>query len=193
MSAALLAPPALEPVSLAEAKAHLRLPPEPGVEDDLIGALIAAARLHVERATKLMLITQSWRLYLDAWPEGGVLTLRLNPLIAVDAVTVYGRDGSPETLPAAAYTVDAASRPARIALAAPGGFAPGRTMNGIEIDVSAGFGPSSLDVPQPLRLAVVMLATRWYEARDGGFIDNVPGDIADAFEALIAPFRVVRL
>lgn len=192
MSAALLAPPALEPVSLTEAKAHLRLPPETSPEDDLLAALVSAARLHVERATKLVLITQSWRLYLDAWPTDGVLALRLNPVLSVDAITVYGADGAPELLPTGAYSVDTASRPGRVAVA-PGTLAPGRTLNGIEVDLTAGFGPSGVTVPQPLRLAILMLATRWYEGRDGRFSDSVPGDIADAFEALIAPYRVVRL
>ncbi|MBP0574088.1 hypothetical protein J8J27_25650, partial [Mycobacterium tuberculosis] len=66
-------------------------------------------------------------------------------------------------------------------------------LNGIEIDVTAGFGPSGIDVPQPLRLAAMMLATRWFENRDGGFIDAVPPDVADTFQALVAPYRVVRL
>jgi uncharacterized phiE125 gp8 family phage protein len=194
MSAALITPPAIEPVTLAEAKAHLRLPPEAGDEDDLIGALVVAARIHVERVTRLMLIAQTWRLYLDDWPANGIVTLRLNPVIAVGAVTVYDRAGLPSVLPSTAYTVDAVSRPARLVLATPGGVArPGRAANGVEIDVTAGFGASGIDVPQPLRLAIMMLATRWYEARDGSFVDSVPADIADALAALIAPYRVVRL
>jgi uncharacterized phiE125 gp8 family phage protein len=194
VSAALITPPAIEPVTLAEAKAHLRLSAEGGPEDDLIAALLVAARIHVERATRLMLIAQTWRLYRDDWPEGGVLTLRLNPVIGIGAITVYDRDGAPQELPATAYRLDAAARPARIALlGAAGPLTPGAPLNGVEIDVTAGYGASGIDVPQPLRLAIMMLATRWYEGRDGFFTDAVPGDVADAFEALIAPFRVVRL
>lgn len=194
MSAALITPPAIEPVTLAEAKAHLRLGAEAGPEDDLIAALLVAARIHVERATRLMLIAQTWRLYRDDWPDGGVLTLRLNPVIGIGAITVYDGDGAPRELPATAYRLDAAARPARIALVGSSGLlTPGVAINGIEIDVTAGYGASGIDVPQPLRLAIMMLATRWFETRDGFFSDDVPGDVADAFEALIAPYRVVRL
>jgi uncharacterized phiE125 gp8 family phage protein len=55
--------PAAEPVTLAEAKAHLRL--ADSSEDDLLTGLIRAARQDVERATGMALIDQHWRLVLD--------------------------------------------------------------------------------------------------------------------------------
>ena len=56
--------PALEPVTLAEAKAHMRLGHDS--EDALIAGLIRAARDEVERTTGTALIDQDWRLALDA-------------------------------------------------------------------------------------------------------------------------------
>ena len=69
MSAILLNAPASEPVSLAEAKLFLRV--EHDDDDDLIAALIAAARVQVEAQTRRALITQTWRLVRDVWPAGG--------------------------------------------------------------------------------------------------------------------------
>lgn len=60
--------PAVEPVTLAEAKAHLRV--DGTAEDTLIGSLIVTSRLHVEAAMGLALVTQSWSVFLDAWPPG---------------------------------------------------------------------------------------------------------------------------
>src|SRR5215813_11576117 len=78
MSAILLTAPALEPVSLDEARAFLRV--EHHDDDEVIAALIAGARLHVEAATRRALITQSWRLDFDAWPQDGRLALPITKM-----------------------------------------------------------------------------------------------------------------
>ena len=62
----LIDPPATEPVTVAEAKAHARI----DIDDDdaMVAALITAARQWVEDTTGRCLITQQWKLTLDNWP-----------------------------------------------------------------------------------------------------------------------------
>ena len=55
MPSILLSGPAAEPITLAAAKQFLRV--EHGDDDDVIAALIAAARIHVEAATRRALVT----------------------------------------------------------------------------------------------------------------------------------------
>lgn len=55
----LVTPPAGEPVSLAEAKQHLRV--DGGDDDLLIGSLITAARQAAETKTGRQLITARWK------------------------------------------------------------------------------------------------------------------------------------
>ena len=62
----LVTPPAEEPVSLAEAKLHLRV--DFPNEDALITALIAAARQAAETLTGRQLVTARWKLVLDSFP-----------------------------------------------------------------------------------------------------------------------------
>lgn len=190
MTAILIDPPAIEPVTLAEAKAHLRLTGTD--DDDYVAAMITAARIQVETATRRVLIEQTWRVFRDDWPADGLVEISVVPLTAVTAVTVYDAAGDPTVLPSSAWRLDAASTPARLQLigAAP---TPGREINGIEIDVAAGYGSSGLAVPQPLRLAIMTLVARWYEDREGLAYGIVPSRVAGAFEALVAPFRVMRL
>ncbi len=69
LSAILLTGPAIEPLSLVEAKAFLRVATSD--DDDVIAALIADARFHVEAQTRRALITQNWRMALDARPDDG--------------------------------------------------------------------------------------------------------------------------
>lgn len=190
MTVLLITPPVVEPVSLVEAKAHLRLIGTD--DDDYLAAMIAAARIQVESATRRVLIDQTWRICRDDWPAGGRLDLPLAPVRSVAEITVYDENGAPTVLPATAWSLDAASTPARLALSGEGPR-PGRIFNGLEIDVVAGYGTSGLDVPQPLRLAIMMLVARWYENREGFSYGVVPSSVADAFEALVAPFRVMRL
>ena len=70
----LTAGPSVEPISLAEAKAHCRV--DADAEDTLIASLILAARLHIERCLDLALISQSWSLYLDRWPDSPMSNCR---------------------------------------------------------------------------------------------------------------------
>lgn len=190
MTALLIDPPAIEPVTLAEAKAHLRLTGSD--DDDYVAAMITAARLQVESATRRLLIDQTWRFYRDDWPPGGRLDLPIAPVTAVTAVTVYDDAGEPTVLAPGSWLLDAAAVPARLVFTAPRPE-PGRPINGIEIDVVAGYGASGLAVPQPLRLAIMTLVARWYEDREGLAYGIVPSRVAGAFEALVAPFRVMRL
>lgn len=190
MTVSLLAPPTLEPVSLEEAKAHLRLAGSD--DDDYVSALIVAARLQVETAIRRVLIDQTWRIYRDDWPADGSIDLPIAPVRSIVEIVVYDADGDPTTLAPTAWALDAASVPARLRLLGTGP-APGRPLNGIEIDVVAGYGPSGVAVPQSLRLAIMMLVARWFENREGAGFGIVPSAVTDAFEALVAPHRVMRL
>ena len=90
MPLTLTTPPAVEPVTLAEAKAHLKI--DTTDDDALITALIPAARARAEWHTGRALVTQGWTLWLDAWPD--IIAIPLPPLQAVASVTVYARDDS---------------------------------------------------------------------------------------------------
>ena len=96
MPLVLTAGPAVEPVTLAEAKAHLRV--DGTAEDTLIASLIVTSRLHVEAAVGLALITQSWSYFLDAWPPGPALKLPLRPVQSIAAVRLYDENAVVTTL-----------------------------------------------------------------------------------------------
>ncbi|MBV9558135.1 MAG: phage head-tail connector protein [Pseudolabrys sp.] len=188
MSAILLTPPASEPLSLAEAKAWLRV--EHDDDDDVITALIAAARLHVEALTRRALITQSWRLVLDGWPVTGRIDMTPAPLRTLNAARVYDAGGVTHSVDTQAFVVD----PAGAALSfAPWSVAqPGRVAAGIELDVTAGYGDAE-DVPEPLRQAIRLLLAHWYENR--GLVTSGPNVAAlpATAAALLAPYRAVSL
>jgi uncharacterized phiE125 gp8 family phage protein len=195
--------PAVEPVSLTDVKAHLRI--DTNDEDALLQSLIMTARLHIEVALGLALITQTWSCYFDRWRAstsssyGGrtgsdAVTLPLSPIKSVDAIRIYSADGTFASLPLTGFTFDLVSRHARVARRA-GTAAPvsGRPLNGIEIAVTAGFGTTSADIPAPIRQAHLLLVTHWYEHRDPNEIGTEETRIPSAVSALLAPWAPVRL
>ncbi|UUP18915.1 head-tail connector protein [Nitratireductor thuwali] len=181
--------PAAEPLTLAEAKAHMRV--AHAVEDDLIAGLIRAAREEVERATGLALINQSWRLVLDGWPKGGTVLFRRGPVREVLSVTVFGADGGASLIAAETYQADTISDPARLHLE--DRPPPGTALNGIEIDFTAGYGEAGTDVPDLLKRALLMLVAHWYEFRGIYGADSQPVSLPESYLRLIAAHKGPRL
>lgn len=181
--------PSAEPVTLAEAKAHLRL--DHSSEDELLSGLIRAAREEVERAAGLALIEQSWRLVLEKWPRNGTVAVPIHPVRDILSVTAYGPEGEVSLVNPSSYQADTVSRPARIGFReAPPAL---RTMNGIEIDFTAGFGEAGTDVPDLLRRAMLLLVAHWYEFRTAFGPKDQPVGYPAGYDRLIAPFRARRL
>jgi uncharacterized phiE125 gp8 family phage protein len=191
MALVLTSGPALEPVTVPEAKAHLRI--DGSAEDVLIQSLILTSRLHLEASLNLALITQSWTFVLDRWSKDQTIELPLSPLLSVDAVRVKTGVSTFTAVPATSYVVDIASRPPRLvwnATAKPNPYPPA---NGIEIDFTAGFGATAPLVPAPLRHAALLLVAHWYEHRDPGEIGTSTARVPAAVSDLIQPFRKMRL
>ncbi|HEY1152556.1 MAG TPA: head-tail connector protein [Pseudolabrys sp.] len=189
MSAILLAAPAAEPLSVAEAKSFLRV--EHDDDDVLIGALIAAARHQIEALTRRSLLTQTWRLVLDRWPNDGRIAPRLAPLRAVTAARIYDAANNASAIDTEQFVIDAAAG----VIAAPKWSlpAPGRDVAGIELDVTVGFGDNAADVPEVLRHALRTLVAHWYEHRGlaaiGSNVAMLPGSVS----AMIASYRMLSL
>lgn len=188
MATILLSGPAVEPISLAEAKAHLRI--DISAEDTLIQSLVMASRLHIEAALDLALVTQTWRDRRDAWPKARALVMPVRPIQSLVAVKVYAHDDSSATLDNDDFILDGAAIPARLVWRGNGSPpAPGRRANGIEVDFVAGFGDAASDVPQPIRQALLLLVAHWYENREPVEIGATATTIPSAVSELLSPYR----
>lgn len=182
MKRILLEGPAVEPVSLAEAKAHLRV--DGNAEDDLIGALIAAARVAVETDIRRVLIAQEWRAIIEPWPEDGVM-LPLQPAISVDGLRAIDSEGGSTPLTEDDYEFD----PADFSVT----LDPVTGAVRYEIDFTAGYGAAAADVPQPLRQAIRLLVAHWYEHRAAVTLGDGPAATPIGFRELVAPYRRMAL
>jgi uncharacterized phiE125 gp8 family phage protein len=183
MKRMLIEGPAAEPVSLAEAKAHLRIDADD--EDDLIGALTVAARVAVETEIRRVMIEQSWRAIVETWPAAGT-ELPVQPALSVDAVRAVDAEGVATTLDPEDYAFEVADGSVKLLDPAIGAIS-------YEIDFTAGYGAAGADVPQPLKQAIFLLVAHWYEHRSA--VTDSEGAAATPLgvRELVAPYRRMTL
>lgn len=186
----LVTPPALEPVTLAEAKAQLRVD---GTQDDtLITSLITAARQVAENLLGRAFITQTQRLLDDAAPARA-FTLPRAPLQSVTHIKVYDDADTATTVDSALYMVDTAA--SRVSLRSGASWPTvSRALNGFEVQYVASFGALAADVPLALRQGLLAHVAHLYNFRGDGLTrEGISGAMTamprEAL-ALYAPYRL---
>ena len=179
--------PVAEPLTLADAKAFLRI--DHTAEDGLLAALITAARQAIESASGRILMAQTWRVTRDAWPVSGLILAPLAPVRAVVAARVFTGTAF-AALPLDVFTLRRDRAPAVIGVDLARAPRPTRALGGIELDLTLGYGATPADVPADLIQAVRLLTAHLYENRDG---TTGAGRLPEPVEALLRPYRLVRL
>ncbi len=188
MALILTTPPTGEPISLAEAKAHLRLTIND--DDTYISTLIIAARRAVESRYGINVLQQSWAMFADAWPADGIFHLPLWPVLSVESLTSYADDDTASVIDPAHYYLDQATRPPRLALRVGRVFAPpGRKINGLKLSFTTGFGATPSQIPQEIKQALLAVVADWYQHRG----DEQGGTLPPAALELLSAYRNVRL
>lgn len=181
MSLVITTAPAEEPVTLTEAKAHLRQ--DASDDDTLITSLITAARMYVEEYTGRALVTQEWALGLDAFPDA--FDVPMPNLQSVESVKYLDSDGTLQTLDSAKYRVDTATAPGRITTAYGESWPTARAVTGaVTVAFTAGYG-LAVAVPAVVKAAIKLHIQKHYDqdVGQGEYLD-------EATEALLAPFRI---
>lgn len=176
MSISLITGPATEPVTLAEAKLHLRV--DIADDDALITALIVAARIECENVLKRSLITQTWELVLDSFPSlyrpgppydyPATIFLPMPPAQSVTSVTYIDAAGAAQTLASNQYVLDKDSEPARLVSAAGVDWPATNPLyiNAVRVRYVAGFGVAASAVPEVIKLWIKIRAATAYENRE---------------------------
>ena len=121
------------------------------------------------------------------------MTLILRPLVSIDAVRVWPAEGDAAVIDAGNYLADTASVPPRLVHTGVIWAQPGKAANGIEIDLTAGYGAAASDVPGPLRQALLLLVAHWYENREPIAVGSPDMAVPGAVSELLEPYRMRRL
>jgi uncharacterized phiE125 gp8 family phage protein len=203
----LVTPPTEEPVSLLEAKLHLRVDFD---EDDmLIASLITAARQAAETLTGRQLTTARWKQVLDCFPgpslmgvpagqtftlPGHAILLAKAPVQSVVSINYLDMGSVNQTMPALTYTVDVACEPARITpvfgqiwpICLP-------QIGAVSVTFDAGYGTAS-QVPEGIKSWIKLRLGSLYAHREEvaalsrGRIESLP-----FIDGLLDPYKVVTV
>lgn len=178
--------PSVEPLTLDEAIAHLRV--EDVEEGPLIESLIQAARQKLEREGNTRFITQTLVWTLDRFPRSSSKWLQLPdpPLQSIGSIGYIDTNGDAQTWSSSEYTVDASSTPGRVRPAY--GYDWPNTLpelNAVTITFDAGYGDDGDNVPTPVLQAMRLLLGHYWLNREavvaGTIATEIPLAVADLF------------
>lgn len=180
----LVTPPAVMPVTLDEAKLHLRV--EGDEEDALIDGLIAGAVSHLDGWTGVLgraIVEQTWRQDFDTF--ACTMRLPIGPVSEIVSITYRTADGQVSTVADSNYALVTDGVGPRVFWDA-GYSAPGDLyeQGAVSVTYTSGYDP----VPAAIKVAILLMIGHWYMNREtvaeGGF-----SELPFAANALLTPFR----
>lgn len=179
-------PSGVAAVTLAEAKAHIRVDiPD---EDPLIDAMLVAATVYVEKQAGTFFVRRNATLKLDHAPTDTVLELPGGKNNNVDGVAIEYIDanGATQIWSGSNYQVDYDSVPGRIS---PN---PDKTwpsvgegyINSFSVTYTPGIAADVTEVPKLAKQAVLLVVDHWYRNRGMFTAGIVAHDVAASVNAL---------
>jgi uncharacterized phiE125 gp8 family phage protein len=197
MGLKLISPPVTTPVTLAEAKAHLRVVDSD--DDTLIAGYIAAATNSTEAFLGRALIDQTWDLYLDSFPSNTThleIKIPKPPLIEVTQIAYDDSNGDEQIIATGNYYVDTVSEFGWVV--PQGGLswpAPIDAINSVRVRFRAGYldtnSPPGNAVPGDIKSAVLLTIGSFYEQRDSMVVGTVVYQLPWGVEQLLRQHRVL--
>ena len=187
--------PAVEPVTLSEAKAHLRV--DTTADDAYIGSLISAAREWCEQYLDRSLVHTQWVMRFDKFPPDGTMDIELpRPPMATAgtatavALTFTYENGTTATYSTASYRVDRDGVPGTVKTLYGQTWPPHlQDDNAISVTWWGGYGASGTSVPAAIRHAMLMLVGFWYENRSTVLVGSISKQLEFAVESLLSSHK----
>lgn len=180
---------AVKPVSIAEAKLHLKMD-DVSADDDLIEVLIAAATEHAQKyCNRVFINTTVTQVYDQFPPSGDVLRIAVSPVVSVASIVYKDESGDSQTWDSTNYLVDIYTEPCLISEKNNKTYPSTLSeRNAVTVTYTAGYGTAASDVPTSIKQAILLLVGHFYNHRE----DTV-SEKRTAAERLLAFYRVALL
>ena len=193
MLSSLVTPPAALPLSLAEAKLHLRL--DTNEEDTLVSGIISAATGIAEEYLRRRLISQVWEYRLDEFPSGG-FEIPYSPLVSVGSLKYIDADGVLQTFSSSDYTYEASSGPnpprARVRLAYGKAWPSARSEeNAVRIAYTCGWADAA-SVPDAIKAAIRLIVGSLFANREDVVTGTIATQMPKGSESLLRLYRLFQ-
>ena len=182
--------PATTAISLAEAKAFLRVDSDYDDDNAYITSLIGVATNVVEQFTRRRLITQTYNIYYDEFPP--YMDLQVGNVASVTHVKYYDTDNTLQTLDTSEYDVDIRVKPGRIYQAEDGNF-PNTYERANSVEVEFVVGSAASDVEDAIKQAMYIVIGRYYENRQDVVMGTQVNELPLMVEHLLTPYRLLEL
>lgn len=157
MAIKIIKPSEVEPITIEEAKKHLRI--SDSDEDIIVGSMIKQAKEFCEDFQNRKYITQTLELVMDSFPREGYLNFsNCSPIQSVESIKYYDSAGEEHIFDESNYIIDTDSFINRIVLRNYKRW-PSITLqkvNGVKIRFIAGFGDKVEDVPETVKWAMIL-------------------------------------
>lgn len=155
--------PAALAVTLEAAKQTLRIDDSDTSLDVVITLQIKAITRDAEHALGRSLISQGWRLSLDAFPDA--LRLDHPPIVSVSSVSYFDTNNQLQTLYPADYVLDKVSEPGYL-VPAQGRAWPETAdrVHAVTVNYVAGYGAAADDVPAEIQLYILARLAEQFDA-----------------------------
>jgi uncharacterized phiE125 gp8 family phage protein len=179
-------PASTYPVSLTEAKAHLKV--DINTDDTLItNLIIASTQLSEEYTNRFFIntiINQTCTTFLD------LKSLFKSKVVSVTHVKYYDSDNTLQTLDAANYVVNNQFEPCQINLVVDGSFPDiADRIDAIECKYIVGYGAAS-DVPNAIKQAILLTIGNWYANRESVITGRTSTELAQSSLWLLNTYKV---
>lgn len=193
-SVAVKTPAAAEPLTLAEAKLHLRV--DADEDNDLITALIVAAREFTENYCRRSWVRRTLELRLDCFR--GEILLPRGPVSSIVNVNYVDAGGNLAVVGAGIYQSDLYAVVPRVCpvLGATWPVTKTGSLNAVTVEYVAGYAPSddsptdhARNVPAAAKAAMKLLIGGWYQNREH-VVASAPAVVPMAVKSLLAALEI---